>query len=169
MPVPQSLRFSAWLLPWWALLISVFARQAGALSHALTHAVFVRLGEASFAFYLVHLVCVAEVSRAGFSPGLSFLVALVMSMVAAIGLFHVIEQPMRVRLRAALTGGGQHTASPVGASPFHGSDDAVAPGNERRVAPFGKRLHDGRVIVDQPYAELAAPQDRAPFGHQMVE
>lgn len=167
--VPQSLRFSAWLLPWWALLISVFARQAGALSHALTHAVFVRLGEASFAFYLVHLVCVAEVSRAGFSPGLSFLVALVMSMVAAIGLFHVIEQPMRVRLRAALTGGGQHTASPVGASPFHGSDDAVAPGNERRVAPFGKRLHDGRVIVDQPYADLAAPQDRAPFGHQMVE
>src|SRR6202035_2689448 len=56
---PLSLRFAAGIMPAWALLISVFAWRRGAISRLLEHPVLVRLGEVSYAFYLVHLAVIA--------------------------------------------------------------------------------------------------------------
>ena len=60
--LPLALRFSAALMPAWAFAIYVFASQRGAISRVLEHAVLVRLGEVSFAFYLIHLAVIALIT-----------------------------------------------------------------------------------------------------------
>lgn len=52
--VTQSLRFSVYFLPFWSLLIYVFALQRGYISRLLSNRLLVFLGEVSFSFYMVH-------------------------------------------------------------------------------------------------------------------
>lgn len=99
--VPLSLRFAAWYMPWFALLILVFARGTGNLSRLLSHPLCVRLGEISFAFYLVHFTVLrafAElVTWNGLvRDGIAFAVTLGLSLALHAG----VERPMRARLRA---------------------------------------------------------------------
>jgi peptidoglycan/LPS O-acetylase OafA/YrhL len=100
--LPLALRFSAALMPAWAFAISVFAARRGAFSRALEHPVLVRLGEVSFAFYLIHLAVIATVTYwIGPLHPLFVPVALGTSLALSFALFHGIEQPMRVRIRRA--------------------------------------------------------------------
>jgi peptidoglycan/LPS O-acetylase OafA/YrhL len=101
---PMALRYSLWLMPFWALLIAVFVQQAGAVSRLVQRPAFVALGRASFAFYLVHWPVIAVVGHTlGWArPGPAMLVALAVSLTLSFALFHLVEQPMRVRIRSVL-------------------------------------------------------------------
>ena len=100
--LPLALRFSAALMPAWAFVIYVFAARRGAISRALAHPAFVRLGEVSFAFYLIHLAVIATVTYwVGPLHPLFVPLAFGISLGLSFALFHAIEQPMRVRIRRA--------------------------------------------------------------------
>jgi peptidoglycan/LPS O-acetylase OafA/YrhL len=100
---PLALRFSAVLMPAWGFAIYVFAAQRGALSRALEHPVLVRLGEVSFAFYLIHLAVIVCVTHwLGTSHPLFLPLALGITLGLSFALFHTVEQPMRVRIRRAV-------------------------------------------------------------------
>ncbi|GAC1618247.1 MAG: acyltransferase [Candidatus Elarobacter sp.] len=102
---PEALRYSLFLMPFWAALIAVFVHQSGAISRILQWPAFVALGRASFAFYLIHWPVIAVVGGTlGWKhPALGMAVAFVLSIALSFALFHLVEQPMRVRLRAAFT------------------------------------------------------------------
>jgi peptidoglycan/LPS O-acetylase OafA/YrhL len=99
--LPQTLRYSAALVPLWALLISTFAKQSGAISRFLSHPWCVRLGEISFAFYMVHYVVLnAENHLLGWANVvLSLAVGLGATLALSFALFHWVETPMRDRIR----------------------------------------------------------------------
>jgi peptidoglycan/LPS O-acetylase OafA/YrhL len=100
--VPLSVRFSAWVMPAWAAVIFVFARQGGALSRVLSHPVPVRLGEISFAFYLCHLAVVMVAERAGWDRPFVLPLAFGATLALSFALYHGVEQPMRRRVRELL-------------------------------------------------------------------
>ena len=112
--VTEALRYSLFLMPFWAVLIAVFVHEAGALSRLLKHPVFTALGRASFAFYLVHWPVIAVVGGTlGWSrPVLGIAVAFGISLGLSFALFHAVEEPMRRRLRAAFAGGRSSAAPP---------------------------------------------------------
>ena len=103
--LPLALRFSAALMPAWAFAIYVFAARRGALSQLLEHPVLVRLGEVSFAFYLIHLAVIALITYV-IGPNSPAFMALAFggSLALSFALFHGIEQPLRSRIRRALSG-----------------------------------------------------------------
>ena len=96
--VPAGLQYSLWPLPFWAALIAIVALRGGAISRLLSHPAFVRLGEISYAFYLVHLsvLMVAEhVLPPPFVSGAALAAA-----VASAWLLHAgVERPMRTWIR----------------------------------------------------------------------
>ncbi|HEX3466443.1 MAG TPA: acyltransferase [Candidatus Elarobacter sp.] len=112
--VTEALRYSLFLMPFWALLIAVFVHEAGALSRLLRWRPFVALGRASFAFYLIHWPIVAVVGGTlGWSrPVLGFAVALGLSLALSFALFHAVEEPMRKRLRTVLATPRRSSALP---------------------------------------------------------
>jgi peptidoglycan/LPS O-acetylase OafA/YrhL len=99
--LPEALRYAAGLMPFWALLIGVFALQRGTISRLASHPWCVRLGEISFAFYMVHwLVLNAESRLLGWThPVLSLAIGFAVSLAAAFALFHLVETPMRHVIR----------------------------------------------------------------------
>jgi peptidoglycan/LPS O-acetylase OafA/YrhL len=101
--VPDPLRYSLFLMPFWAALIAVFVHQAGTISRLLQRPILVALGRASFAFYLIHWPVIAVVGGTlGWThPALAMLVAFTTSIALSFLLFHAIEEPLRGRLRAA--------------------------------------------------------------------
>jgi peptidoglycan/LPS O-acetylase OafA/YrhL len=102
---PLALRFSAVLMPAWAFTIYVFAARRGALSRALQHPILVRLGEVSFAFYLIHLAVIVCVTQwLGTNHPLFVTVAFGVTLGLSFVLFHGVEQPMRRRIRRAFDG-----------------------------------------------------------------
>jgi peptidoglycan/LPS O-acetylase OafA/YrhL len=105
--LPLALRFSAALMPAWAFAIYVFAARRGAISRVLEHPVLVRLGEVSFAFYLIHLAVIVSMTQwLGTSHPLFVPLALGITLAVSFALFHGVEQPMRVRIRRAFAGAG---------------------------------------------------------------
>ncbi len=106
--LPLALRFSAALMPAWGFAMYVFASRRGAISRTLEHPVLVRLGEVSFAFYLVHLSVIALVTYLIGPATPSFIpLAFGLSLALSFALFHGVEQPLRDRIRRALGGGGE--------------------------------------------------------------
>ncbi|MFN2459228.1 MAG: acyltransferase family protein [Candidatus Velthaea sp.] len=102
--LPAPLQFSAALVPAWCCVVFIFAAGRGALSRSLAHPALVRLGEVSFAFYLVHLAIITVVSRMlGWDHPLVLAVSFGASLAASFVLYHGVEQPLRVRIRAALS------------------------------------------------------------------
>jgi peptidoglycan/LPS O-acetylase OafA/YrhL len=96
--VPGGWQYSLWMLPFWAALIAVFARRRGAVSRLLSRPLFVRLGEISYAFYLVHLTVLIAVEHV--VPG-AFVTAvgLAGSLAAAWLLHRCVERPLRTAIR----------------------------------------------------------------------
>lgn len=111
--VTEALRYSLFLMPFWALLIAVFVHQGGALSRLLRHPVFVALGRASFAFYLIHWPMIAVVGGTlGWRrPLLGTAVAFGVSLALSFALFHTVEEPLRKRLRTAFTAPWRRSAA----------------------------------------------------------
>jgi peptidoglycan/LPS O-acetylase OafA/YrhL len=110
--LPLALRFSAALMPAWAFAIWIFAARRGALSRLLEHPVLVRLGEVSFAFYLVHLVVIVQLTNAiGTAHPLFVTLAFTITLGLSFALFHAVEQPMRLRIRRALERGGMRRSA----------------------------------------------------------
>jgi len=95
---PAGLQYSLWALPCWAALIAIVALGGGAVSRLLSHPALVRLGEISYAFYLVHFT-VLIVAEHVFSPALVTAVALAGTLAAAWLLHRVVEQPLRAVIR----------------------------------------------------------------------
>jgi peptidoglycan/LPS O-acetylase OafA/YrhL len=99
--VPQSLRYAIFLMPFWGIVILTFARQQGVLSRALSHPWMIRLGEASFAFYMIHYVVLsAETRMVGWSNvAISLAIGLAITIAMSFALFHWIETPLRRLIR----------------------------------------------------------------------
>jgi peptidoglycan/LPS O-acetylase OafA/YrhL len=99
--LPDALRYSVFLMPFWAVLIAVFVHEGGALSRVLSRPAFVALGRASFAFYLVHWSVIAIVGGTlGWShPAAAMFIAFALSLVLSFALYHAVEQPLRTRVR----------------------------------------------------------------------
>lgn len=95
--LPQSLRFAAWLVPFWAVLVFIFSLQRGAISKILMHKPFVYLGEISFSFYMIHQLVIKYIYLIGIpsiviSAALSFAVTLTVSAL----LYRYYEEPLRL-------------------------------------------------------------------------
>lgn len=100
---PQSLQFNAAMMPFSAAVIVVFAYQRGAISRLLSHAVFVRLGEASYAFYLLHRAIVQTVQVGLHMSGIAgFWLALAVSVALSLAVFEYVETPLRRIIRDRL-------------------------------------------------------------------
>ena len=97
--VPAGLQYSLLALPCWAALIAVVALRRGAVSRLLSHRAFVRLGEISYAFYLVHL-SVLIVAEHVLPSSIVSAVALAVSLAAAWLLHAGVERPLRAAIRA---------------------------------------------------------------------
>jgi peptidoglycan/LPS O-acetylase OafA/YrhL len=80
-----------------AVLLAALAKGEGRLGRALAWRPFVALGEASFAFYLVH-VMVMRTLRFDFGHGPGTLAALALSLGLAFLLHEAVEKPMRRRV-----------------------------------------------------------------------
>ncbi len=102
--LPRSLQFSAAFMPFLGAIVFLFACQAGAISRLLSAAAFVRLGEISFAFYLVHMsILLTYGSVFGWThPIIDFVVSLSMTLGAAYVLYTLIEKPLREHIRGSL-------------------------------------------------------------------
>jgi peptidoglycan/LPS O-acetylase OafA/YrhL len=112
--MPTSLRFAAWMMPFWGLAILVFARSAGAISHVLSHPALVRLGEVSFAFYLVHLSVIHLISRTiGWRDPNVAVLMIAVSFALAFALHHGVEIPMRRWIRSAAEARPRRTTTEV--------------------------------------------------------
>jgi peptidoglycan/LPS O-acetylase OafA/YrhL len=84
------------LTPFALLLIMVFAYQRGALSALLSQRWLVRLGEISFALYLVHQLVLRFVQQQGMrTDAIGFAVFIVSIMLLALALHRLVEQPAR--------------------------------------------------------------------------
>jgi peptidoglycan/LPS O-acetylase OafA/YrhL len=118
---PVSLRFSAGVMPAWAFLISIFAWRRGAISRLLEHPVLVRLGEVSYAFYLVHLAVIDLFAHAlGWGSPLAAPLMLSVTLALSFALYHGIEQPLRRRIRTRFAPGPRralHAAVPAASAP----------------------------------------------------
>lgn len=103
--VPEVLRYALFLMPFWAFLIWIFVWQQGAISRVLSQPLFVRLGEASFALYLVHWPVIQIVTHTvGWEHAIpSIVLMFVMSLGLSVALFHLVEQPLRIRIRMAFS------------------------------------------------------------------
>lgn len=103
--LPSSLRFSAAFMPFFGAVIYLFAFQQGAISRALSAPLFVRLGEISFAFYMVHAsVLIAYEAIAGSShPLADFVVPFSVTIVLSYLLYRFVEQPLRAYIRFGAT------------------------------------------------------------------
>ena len=96
--VPAGLQYSLLALPCWAALIAIVALRRGAVSRLLSHRAFVRLGEISYAFYLVHL-SVLIVTEHVLPSAIVSVVALAVSLGAAWLLQAGVERPLRAVIR----------------------------------------------------------------------
>jgi peptidoglycan/LPS O-acetylase OafA/YrhL len=101
--VPLVFRYQLAFLPPMAALIWVFAHGRGVLSRLLRHPTLQRLGEASFALYLIHRPMVSFMERwAGVSVMRDVALALAMmalALFASVLIFALIDRPLQQWLR----------------------------------------------------------------------
>ena len=132
--VPAGLQYSLLALPCWAALIAIVALRRGAISRLLSHRAFVRLGEISYAFYLVHL-SVLIVAEHVLAPAFVSAVALAVSLAAAWLLHAGVERPLRTFIRGRAD--AEDRRSRVGTRSSASQTDAMR-------ASF---VHVGRVVA----------------------
>ncbi len=97
--MPQSIRFSVWLLPLWACVMFVFAHQSGRVSRVLSWRPLVFMGEASFSFYMIHQLVIRYMSLGHWAPVVTVLLSLATAMLLSGLIYILFEEPLRVRLK----------------------------------------------------------------------
>lgn len=104
---PYSLLHNGLLDPFFALLIFGLAQRRGTLAAILSHRAFIRLGEASYALYILHYPLYAWYARfIGVPPAsdprclLAFAAYLCLLIALCLGVFRYIEQPAREAIRS---------------------------------------------------------------------
>jgi peptidoglycan/LPS O-acetylase OafA/YrhL len=92
------------MMPLSGFVIYVFARGKGRLSKALSTKWCVYLGEASYAFYLIHLSAIRVIEHGfdGDGPLVCLILSFALALAAAIAMFRWIEAPARTYLRMSL-------------------------------------------------------------------
>lgn len=88
-----------------SFVLYIFAGERGLLSRLLKHRAFVILGEASFAFFLVHyaVITVCRDAMKSVPPNLVhvlFVLAFLLSLAIALALYHFVEAPLRKLIAA---------------------------------------------------------------------
>lgn len=143
--IPPSLRFALALLPFWGLLIAAFAQQRGRVSGLFSSPVLVRLGEVSFAFYLVHSTVIEAVVRIVGARNAEVLgISMAVSLMLSFALFHWVETPMRRLIRGTFA----ERYRPTGPNPGFAIDMAAnQPGLAE--APCGQNVHAVHVTKDR--------------------
>ena len=108
--IPYPLLHNGLLAPAFAALVYALARGAGPLSHALSTRVLVRLGEASFALYILHVPLLAWMARGYRTTGITppaqpwhFAIFAAISIAVSLLVFAAVEEPGRRILRRRLT------------------------------------------------------------------
>jgi peptidoglycan/LPS O-acetylase OafA/YrhL len=115
-----------------AALILALAGGQGGIGRVLSRRPLVALGEASFAFYMVHMIVMRGLRfHLGSSPGV--VSALALSLAAAFLLHHAIEIPMRRRVLA------RRASAPAATHSRH-SRASGNPGAGPRALPLGPRF-----------------------------
>jgi peptidoglycan/LPS O-acetylase OafA/YrhL len=110
---------AAWALPGIVLIVGLALAPRCVLSRVLAIPIIVLLGEASYAFYLIHISVRATFGAGSwtvaFTPSrvLLEMMALGLTLVLSIGLHLMIERPARVKVRGWL-GGRARTPVPAG-------------------------------------------------------
>jgi peptidoglycan/LPS O-acetylase OafA/YrhL len=97
--VPAGLQYSLWMLPFWAALIAIAALRRGLVSRWLSYPVMVRLGEISFAFYLLHVTAIIVAEHLAPTSAVTAL-ALTLTLLGAWALNVSVERPMRTAIRS---------------------------------------------------------------------
>lgn len=97
--MPQSIRFSLWLIPFWSIIIFVFAQERGRITKFLAKKPLVFLGEISFSFYMSHQLVQRYVDLLKLTPVASVVLSGVITIAISSLLFLIIEEPARVRLK----------------------------------------------------------------------
>jgi peptidoglycan/LPS O-acetylase OafA/YrhL len=98
----QNLKYSQIFIPFWGLLIIVFAFQKGIISYFISSKVLVYLGEVSFSFYMVHMLVITYVYYFWEENWLTMLLCFVISLVLSSLLYKYYEEPMRKKVRKYL-------------------------------------------------------------------
>lgn len=131
--IPYPLLHNGLLAPAFAVLVYALGRGAGPISRALSTRPLVRLGEASFALYILHVPLMAWMSRgyrvAGIAPPArpwNFAIFTALAIGIALLVFAVVEEPGRRVLRRRLSGGGGRPPAPPRHDPCAGAG-ALAP------------------------------------------
>jgi peptidoglycan/LPS O-acetylase OafA/YrhL len=108
--IPFLLLHNGLLAPVFAVLVYALARGAGPLSRVLSARVPVRLGEASFALYILHVPLLAWTTRAYAAMDVrppaqpwSFVLYAAMAIALSLVVFRVVEEPARRVLRRRLS------------------------------------------------------------------
>lgn len=103
--IPYLLLHDGLLAPLFGILIYSLAASKSGLARLLSQPVLVRLGEASYALYILHLMLwtwTAKFARLGFYPengAAVFWIYLVAAILLAVLTHHYVEEPLRKQLR----------------------------------------------------------------------
>lgn len=98
--LPQTLRFGMFLIPFWSLVIFVFAWQKGIVSRILSAKSLIFLGNVSFSFYMIHQLIIRTFSSVNIDH--RDLVSFAVSLGLASAIYILFEEPYRVRLKTYL-------------------------------------------------------------------
>jgi peptidoglycan/LPS O-acetylase OafA/YrhL len=98
--LPQALHFDVGFLPFWTILIFVFAHERGIISKLLGRRPFVFLGEISFSFYMLHQLVIRYIWHYGIKPVAP--IAFTITLVGSAALFLLYEENMRKLVRNKL-------------------------------------------------------------------
>ena len=103
--VPEVYRFSVYYWLPMLLLIFVFAYQGGTISKLLSNKYIYKLGELSFAIYMVHYPIIKVINRYIINePVLSFYTSLVLTIIISLLLHELFEKPISKKMKMYLNG-----------------------------------------------------------------
>lgn len=88
-----------YFIPFWSLLIYVYAFQKGVISKLLSKKVFVYLGEISFSFYMVHQLVIRYFSYLNMDKTVNFIICLGLTLFLSVLIYEKYEEPLRKRIR----------------------------------------------------------------------
>ena len=101
----QNLRYSLIYIPLLSSIIFIYAFQKGIFSNFLSKKLFVYLGEISFSFYMIHNIVLSYIYFL-WKPNIPSILLIFICLILSIGLssllYHLFEEPMRIKVRGYL-------------------------------------------------------------------